>query len=34
MFFALKGERFDGIAFAASALEKGAAFAVVSRPRP
>ena len=32
MFFALKGERFDGNAFAASALEKGAAFAVVSDP--
>ena len=29
LFFALKGENFDGNAYAASALEKGAAYAVV-----
>lgn len=32
LFFALKGERFDGNAFAASAIEKGASYAVVSDP--
>lgn len=32
LFFALKGERFDGNAFAVSALERGAACAVVSDP--
>ena len=32
MFFALKGENFDGNAFAAKALEAGAAYAVVSIP--
>jgi UDP-N-acetylmuramoyl-tripeptide--D-alanyl-D-alanine ligase len=33
LFFALKGEHFDGNAFAAQALENGAAFAVVDDPR-
>lgn len=32
VFFAIKGENFDGNQFAASALEKGAAWAVVSDP--
>jgi len=32
LFFALKGERFDGNAFAENALEKGAAFAVIDNP--
>ncbi len=32
IFFALKGENFDGNAFALQALQKGAAFAVVSDP--
>ncbi len=32
LFFALKGERFDGNLFAAEALEKGAAYAVVDNP--
>ncbi|GHV00521.1 UDP-N-acetylmuramoyl-tripeptide--D-alanyl-D-alanine ligase [Bacteroidia bacterium] len=32
LFFALRGERFDANAFAASALEAGAAFAVVDNP--
>jgi len=32
LFFALKGERFDGNAFAQSALEKGAAYAVIDDP--
>lgn len=32
MFFALKGENFDGNAFAQAALESGAAWAVVSAP--
>ncbi len=32
LFFALKGERFDGNAFAEKALEKGAAFAVIDSP--
>lgn len=32
LFFALRGERFDGNDFAAGALEAGAAFAVVDRP--
>ncbi len=32
IFFALKGENFDGNRFAASALEAGAAFAVVDKP--
>ncbi len=32
IFFALKGETFDGNLFAASALEKGCAFAVVNEP--
>ena len=32
LFFALRGERFDGNAFAASAIEKGASYAVVSDP--
>lgn len=32
MFFALKGDRFDGNAFAAKALESGASYAVVSDP--
>lgn len=32
LFFALKGEHFNGNTFAASALEKGAAFAVVDEP--
>lgn len=31
MFFALRGENFDGNLFAAAALESGAAMAVVSR---
>lgn len=32
LFFALRGERFDGNDFALNALEKGAAYAVVDRP--
>ena len=32
IFFALKGDRFDGNAFAKEALEKGAAYAVVDNP--
>ncbi|GAB2785684.1 UDP-N-acetylmuramoyl-tripeptide--D-alanyl-D-alanine ligase [Rhabdobacter roseus] len=32
LFFALKGDSFDGNAFAAAALEKGAAYAVVDDP--
>ena len=32
LFFALHGERFDGNDYAASALEKGCAYAVVDRP--
>lgn len=32
LFFALKGERFNGNAFAAEALEKGAAYAVIDDP--
>ncbi|HMN90358.1 MAG TPA: UDP-N-acetylmuramoyl-tripeptide--D-alanyl-D-alanine ligase [Saprospiraceae bacterium] len=32
LFFALRGDTFDGNQFAAQALEKGAAFAVVDRP--
>jgi UDP-N-acetylmuramoyl-tripeptide--D-alanyl-D-alanine ligase len=32
IFFALKGDRFDGNAFANEALEKGAAYAVVDNP--
>ena len=32
LFFALKGEQFDGNAFAKSALESGAAYAVVDDP--
>ena len=32
LFFALKGERFDGNAYAAEALEKGAAYAIVDNP--
>jgi len=32
LFFALKGERFDGNRFAASALEAGAAYAIVDDP--
>jgi UDP-N-acetylmuramoyl-tripeptide--D-alanyl-D-alanine ligase len=32
LFFALKGERFDGNAFAAEALKKGAAYVVVDKP--
>ena len=31
LFFALKGERFDGNMFASQALEKGAAYAVVDQ---
>ncbi len=33
LFFALKGDHFDGNAFAAQALENGAAFAVVDDPK-
>jgi UDP-N-acetylmuramoyl-tripeptide--D-alanyl-D-alanine ligase len=33
LFFALKGEHFDGNAFAAQALENGAAFAIVDDPK-
>ena len=33
MFFALKGETFNGNAFAVAALEGGAAYAVVDEPR-
>ena len=32
MFFALKGEKFDGNSFAAQALEAGARYAIVDRP--
>lgn len=32
IFFAIKGENFDGNSFAADAVEKGAAFAVISDP--
>jgi len=32
LFFALKGDNFDGNLFAASALEKGAAFSIVDNP--
>ena len=32
LFFALKGESFDGNTFAAKALESGAAFAVIDKP--
>ena len=32
LFFALVGDRFDGNEYALSALEKGAKYAVVSRP--
>jgi UDP-N-acetylmuramoyl-tripeptide--D-alanyl-D-alanine ligase len=32
LFFALKGETFDGNAFAADSLEKGAAFAIIDNP--
>ncbi len=32
IFFAMKGEHFDGNQFAAEALEKGAAFAVIDDP--
>ncbi len=33
LFFALKGERFDGNAFAAQALEKGASAAIIDNPK-
>lgn len=33
MFFALKGDTFDGNAYAAAALEKGCAYAVVDEAR-
>lgn len=33
LFFALKGERFDGNQFAAKALEQGAAYAIVDDPK-
>lgn len=32
LFFALKGERFNGNSFAADAIEKGAAFAIIDEP--
>ena len=33
LFFALKGENFDGNSFAAKALEAGAAFAFIDNPQ-
>ena len=33
MFFALKGEHFDGNKFAAQALEQGASYAVIDNPK-